>query len=503
MNNSGARRPEPDPALVRYPAPLAGLLSLGQDAAPDYHQLAEQLRDHASDLIRMVLDDDLNERNQDDPALWAPVHALETLIVLAPSEAAEPLLACVGDVENWADDLIRRLYAAMGPAALPILQTYLADAGNSVHARGRASNALVAIAEAHPAARQAVIDYLTAFLDRPEADLNADEEVLTAFVIGDLGDLKAESAYEAIRRAFAENRVDPQVIGLEDVERDLGMRPPLDFSKRPPQRSGPGIQLILKCKACGRERPYTFPKVYYDLGTARDDEKLAKYSPVIIPQRVTCSKCGAVDQYEVAPMSRLAVTVGLMLEGKSGSPGLLPKDQPVQPMEFTTRWGPMHPEEALARYEAEILRQPDDVDLHIGYGNSLKFLGYYDRAEAAYRQATTLAPDNPEGWLCLAQVAGDRGDRAAAIAHWEKVLEVAPRSSLDVARRQMTITTARDSLRDLRQGRIPVFEPPIRTPGQPRVSAYSSAEGGKIGRNDPCPCGSGKKFKHCHGRKGA
>jgi uncharacterized protein YecA (UPF0149 family) len=20
------------------------------------------------------------------------------------------------------------------------------------------------------------------------------------------------------------------------------------------------------------------------------------------------------------------------------------------------------------------------------------------------------------------------------------------------------------------------------------------------GRNDPCPCGSGKKYKHCHGR---
>ena len=22
----------------------------------------------------------------------------------------------------------------------------------------------------------------------------------------------------------------------------------------------------------------------------------------------------------------------------------------------------------------------------------------------------------------------------------------------------------------------------------------------KAGRNDPCPCGSGKKYKHCHGR---
>jgi len=23
---------------------------------------------------------------------------------------------------------------------------------------------------------------------------------------------------------------------------------------------------------------------------------------------------------------------------------------------------------------------------------------------------------------------------------------------------------------------------------------------GKVGRNEPCPCGSGKKYKHCHGR---
>jgi preprotein translocase subunit SecA len=23
---------------------------------------------------------------------------------------------------------------------------------------------------------------------------------------------------------------------------------------------------------------------------------------------------------------------------------------------------------------------------------------------------------------------------------------------------------------------------------------------GKIGRNEDCPCGSGKKYKHCHGR---
>jgi preprotein translocase subunit SecA len=32
-----------------------------------------------------------------------------------------------------------------------------------------------------------------------------------------------------------------------------------------------------------------------------------------------------------------------------------------------------------------------------------------------------------------------------------------------------------------------------RNPGDP-------ATWGKVGRNESCPCGSGKKFKHCHGR---
>jgi preprotein translocase subunit SecA len=30
--------------------------------------------------------------------------------------------------------------------------------------------------------------------------------------------------------------------------------------------------------------------------------------------------------------------------------------------------------------------------------------------------------------------------------------------------------------------------------------ATAVAEVPKVGRNDPCPCGSGKKYKQCHGR---
>ena len=31
-------------------------------------------------------------------------------------------------------------------------------------------------------------------------------------------------------------------------------------------------------------------------------------------------------------------------------------------------------------------------------------------------------------------------------------------------------------------------------------TAAAAAEFPRVGRNDPCPCGSGKKYKHCHGK---
>jgi uncharacterized protein len=33
--------------------------------------------------------------------------------------------------------------------------------------------------------------------------------------------------------------------------------------------------------------------------------------------------------------------------------------------------------------------------------------------------------------------------------------------------------------------------------------AHLQAAFARAGRNDPCPCGSGLKFKQCHGRRGS
>jgi hypothetical protein len=32
-----------------------------------------------------------------------------------------------------------------------------------------------------------------------------------------------------------------------------------------------------------------------------------------------------------------------------------------------------------------------------------------------------------------------------------------------------------------------------------RAIPFASSAGGKVGRNEPCPCGSGFKYKRCHG----
>ena len=95
------RKPKNDPALARYPAAMAELLELGAtDQEIDYASLAEQLRAYTPDLIRLVVDEDFANREEDDPATLAPFHALEVLALLGPAEAAEPLLACL----EWETD---------------------------------------------------------------------------------------------------------------------------------------------------------------------------------------------------------------------------------------------------------------------------------------------------------------------------------------------------------------------------------------------------------------
>ncbi|MCD6221962.1 SEC-C domain-containing protein [bacterium] len=61
-----------------------------------------------------------------------------------------------------------------------------------------------------------------------------------------------------------------------------------------------------------------------------------------------------------------------------------------------------------------------------------------------------------------------------------------------------------DTVAAANQQQTQVVQPiqnPFASPSLPvEVKQKPVVAGKKVGRNDPCPCGSGKKYKHCCGR---
>ena len=134
------RKPAVDPAAKKYPEALAGLLTLGEPTGDtNYQDWADRLQDYVPDLIRMALDEDLNQRYEDDSAVWAPLHALQILGVLWAAEAAEPLIACLDWDDDWTSETITDVYAGIGPVAIPFLQKYLEDSAHDTYGRAKAS----------------------------------------------------------------------------------------------------------------------------------------------------------------------------------------------------------------------------------------------------------------------------------------------------------------------------------------------------------------------------
>ena len=62
-----------------------------------------------------------------------------------------------------------------------------------------------------------------------------------------------------------------------------------------------------------------------------------------------------------------------------------------------------------------------------------------------------------------------------------------------------------DQQRRLQQAAAQALAPaaaaaPVAAAAKPGFDENDPTTWGNPGRNDPCPCGSGNKFKHCHGR---
>jgi hypothetical protein len=217
-----------------YPPPVARLLTLGDPRkldkptpeAPGWpNYLGQGLGPtYIPDLIRLVGDRVFNEGDPDGPEVWGPVHAWRALGQLRATEAVTPLLAVLSNNEDddWVHEELPRVFALIGPAALPSVAAYLADASKTMTTRITPVTALEKIAEAHPEARD---DSVRALVRQLESFKENDPQ-LNGFIISSLVQLKAVEAAPLMQQAFDSNSVDLIVMGdWDDTRVALGLIP--------------------------------------------------------------------------------------------------------------------------------------------------------------------------------------------------------------------------------------------------------------------------------------
>jgi hypothetical protein len=150
--------------------------------------------------------------------------------------------------------------------------------------------------------------------------------------------------------------------------------------------------------------------------------------------------------------------------------------------------------EAVGHAEANLRAHPEDIWVRIKLGDVHRELGDAARAEDVYRQAIAQVREHGEPFDVLGayerlnDLLATQPDRAAEA----KALE---QEAATVAGRRRTATRRS---RSPRVGQSGSTSPAVPLP--PHISHPPvRRDGPKVGRNEPCPCGSGKKYKRCHG----
>lgn len=212
-----------------YEPPVDQLLRIGEfsRSAPraDYKALG-LASEHIPELIRMAVDEALDQAVSDSSQVWAPVHAWRALGQLQAAEAVEPLLGLFHRIDDEDDDWVveemPRAFALIGPPGVELTSKYLLDTKNKLWARINAASCLEHIGLRHRAARG---DCITA-LSRALEEFERNSPSMNGSIVMDLCNLEADEALPLIERAFKADAVDEWVMGdWDDVRARFGLPP--------------------------------------------------------------------------------------------------------------------------------------------------------------------------------------------------------------------------------------------------------------------------------------
>lgn len=472
--------PDPSSAPVAYLPPVDALISLeASDVETAYAAISAQGAVLAAELIQLAFD----EEHRGTPAAEHALTLLRRLAAERQVEFAELALWLERAEGDWSRELLTRDAGKIGGYYTDELIAFANDTTYDTAVRSSIVSALVERSQKCPEQRERILENFRVLLTRPEA-YEAEEETFIGFLISSLGDMGARELYPEIEAAFAEDRLDPTIIDLQNVQEDFE----LPVTPRP-ERPEDGFNLVFKCKNCGRSRWYWVHHVVID--TLTQDKAAAgeplKYDPIITDREIICPKCGARDQYEATPQTLMQLVVptggkkklAALFKDREETPPwkLRPNVQVIASAAFNR---PMHPLEALERYRKLIAANPRDAEPYFRMATLLRTINRNAQALEACRQGYELGTTDPELMLNRALAEHDLGDKEAAEALYQETIQAIQDHVGDDPVYAELARVARQGQRALKRGKASPWQTTVlsESPGQ-RKPAWQRKQKGR------------------------
>lgn len=256
-----------------------------------------------------------------------------------------------------------------------------------------------------------------------------------------------------------------------------------DFTSGKLSNMGDTVFLPLKCKKCGDVNRYEVKNI--DVGDGKSGPLFS------IRDEFPCASCGKKTDFEVTSEGLLNLSFNMMAhsigsEAKSGRIG------PFQSRNVLYRGDYRTEAEVLEELTSEVAENPDSIEAHLRLGRAQYRLKHGKQAVDCYNRALELEPNSMEAGLGLAQVKTDAGLHDEAFLGLRTMLDNKDKWRFfrvdEVSPALLSEEFAElhnELLDDLGRFDTPPLKP-----------SFLNAKK-KVGRNDPCPCGSGKKYKKC------
>jgi yecA family protein len=441
--------------------------SVYRDPWPDYLKLYGFTDQDVPELLMMVADPRYDEFDEHDPEVWAPLHAWRVLGQLRNPTVVRPLTRLFPRLceDDSALSELCLVFGLIGPAAIPPLARRWQQPAQEQFVQVLAMDALTQVALQHPESRAQVLDVFRDYLAAPSAQ----QRTLNGLLVANLLDLQAIECIDSIREMYRRNIVDISCAGdIEDVEIELGLRdaretPKPDYSLRDEELADNGV--VFDSDAIDATDSVDVLEKF--LSYYANDSSISGVSE--LDGFFAALACAP---QMIAPSQWMAKIWG----GQSQMPEWESED------EFRVVVS------ALMNYHNQVMEY-----FHDGNFKPL-FLG----GKKADGSESLIVEDWCEGFARGLSVWGEMPP-----SQMEKLISLIEPIRLfitaegyaalknmsddDVLQQQHKIT---DNVRRIYKA---FFRPlPAKPPArEPDMAAQ------KAGRNDPCPCGSGKKFKKC------